>query len=843
MKNKKARLRKTYVLFLLALGQFGIAQEITIKGQVLEESKSSPIEYATIAIHSTTDSSLLAGTVTNEGGKFEMTEKVNENYYVAVQFVGFESYHSESLAFGQSRDLGTIQLAANSLTLDEVQITGRALSSLHKIDKQVFSAAQFQNSKGGNASDVIRNLPSVTINSFGQISVRGSSGFLVMINGKPIQGDASVILQQLSANSIEDIEIVTAPSAKYDPDGNAGIINIKTKKAATDGTYVIANLLTGLPSIESYNNTNTATRYGADLSFNYKKGKWDFSAGADYKKYDISGRREGYVNTYINNVLTEFPSDGERSFDEVNYSARAALSYSPSERQTFNVGFYGGKRNKARTADILYLNQQSRTLTDSEFRDTKQYYELYKNSGALSSEGQLLNTVTYFNKNLRIRRSDFLIGSIDYSFTFLDRSQLKVSGLYEKTILGGPTDNANLDYPNVQNVLQLQYNDNQNPLDGYRFQVDYAKTIAKIKWENGYQYRYLNHPGSFEYFDRNLVTNEWVENPLFTNDIRLTREIHSFYSQVAGKFNKLQYVAGLRLENFDRQVDITRPESTFLLDQWNLFPSVNFAYNIDEEFQIKAGYSKRIERTTTFKMTPFPEREHSETLEQGDAELLPEFIDLVEIGAVKNWGDNSVFATAYFRNTKNVINRVNTVYNDTILNRIYTNVGDAVALGIELGTTVFPTEKWRVYFGGNVYNYQIKGDLFGSSINTSNIVYSINANTNFELSPTLTTQLSFNYLSERITAQGEDSEFYNPSLSIRKTFLEKKVAISLQWLNIDMGLWNANEQRITTTGSDYFTTTNYVYEVDILQLNFTYQLNQPSKSVKAPQSEFGKKEF
>jgi outer membrane receptor protein involved in Fe transport len=263
---------------------------------------------------------------------------------------------------------------------------------------------------------------------------------------------------------------------------------------------------------------------------------------------------------------------------------------------------------------------------------------------------------------------------------------------------------------------------------------------------------------------------------------------------------------------------------------------------LGQGFAAKAAYSRRIQRTTTFKMTPFPEREHSETLEQGDAELKPEFVDLVEVGFQKNWGEHQLSLTGYYRHTADVINRVNTIYNDTILNRIYTNAGDAQALGLEMSTTVYPVRNLQFYLGANVYNFRIEGQLFGDKINTSNTIYSINSNVNWQIMPTFSAQAALNYLSRRVTAQGEDSRFYNPSLTLEKNFLDKKLSLSLQWLNIDMGWLSSNEQRITTVRNDFFTTTNYIYEVDILMLGVRYQLNQVRKG-KTIKSEFGEREF
>ena len=572
--------------------------------------------------------------------------------------------------------------------------------------------------------------------------------------------------------------------------------------------------------------------------------------GMDYRRNDVSGRRVGYVNTYQEGVLTEFPSYGERSFDRENYSGRASVIFTPDNHQSIGASFYAGKRTQYRTADILYDFQQRTRITPGSFLGPEAYWNLYQQNGRVFDGGDHFDALTYFNENLRVRRGDFLIGALDYTLNLRNKSTLKISALYEHTILGGPTDNVSLPCPNGcpngpedGNPLQLQFNDNDNPLDGVRFQLDYARQLGNTSWESGYQFRFLQHPGDFIYLDRNFATNTWEENPEFTNGIDLKRSIHSVYSQISGNWSKLQYTIGLRLEYFDRTVGLNKPAETYELSQFNPFPSINLQYDLGNDLYAKAGYSRRIERTTTFKMTPFPEREHSETLEQGDAELLPEYIDLVEVGLVKNWGDHSLFATAYLRNVDNVINRVNTVYNDSILNRIYTNAGMALAVGLEVGATVYPSKWFRLYLGSNAYNYRIKGSLFGDQINTSNTIYSINSNANFKISPTMDLQAGFNYLSERVTAQGADSRFYNPSLTLRKTFLDKKLALSLQWLNIDMGMLDSNEQRITTVRDNFYTTTNYIYEVDILMLGITYQLNQPSKKMKLLKSEFGDKEF
>jgi outer membrane receptor protein involved in Fe transport len=496
-----------------------------------------------------------------------------------------------------------------------------------------------------------------------------------------------------------------------------------------------------------------------------------------------------------------------------------------------------------RTADILYRDQTRSFAPLVGINTPEGYYEAYLERGNEPNGGVIENQRTFYNENLRVRRGDFFIATLDYELKFSEDRKLSLSGLYERTVLGGPTDNTVLDYPALTDTIQYQFNTNDNPLDGYRFNIDYSAKLGSATWESGYQFRYLKHPGEFLYLDRDLVNDRFVVNPEFTNGILLRRDVHAAYSQLSGAAEKLQYSAGLRLEYFDRTVKLNQPDTSYRLDRLGLYPSANLKYQLSEGLSAKAGYSRRIDRTTTFKMTPFPEREHNETLEQGDAELLPELTDLFEVGLVSNFGDNSAFATAYYRHTRDVINRVNTIYNDTILNRVYTNVGDADVLGLELGLTVFPVDDWRIYLGGNIFNYSLTGNLFGDEVATSNWVYSINAATDLKLFNLGDLQLGVNYLSERVTAQGRDGRFFNPYLNLRREFPKQRLTITFQWQNISLGLWDNNQQRITTSKSDFYTTTNYVYETDILRLGVGYQFTKLEKDVKRPESEFGDKEF
>lgn len=220
------------VLFLLLFSLTRItAQGIT--GKLIDKDTQEPLEYATAALYNQEDKALVTGVITASDGSFTMESIKDGIYFIEVSFIGYNKQRIEKINLTANKrivDLGTIALVLGANQLNEVVVTTESATVINKIDRQVFDAKKFQNAQGGSATDVLRNLPSVSFNGLGEIQVRGTSGFVVLLNGKPVQGNPTTLLNQLPANSIERVEVITAPSAKYDPEGKAGILNILTKK-------------------------------------------------------------------------------------------------------------------------------------------------------------------------------------------------------------------------------------------------------------------------------------------------------------------------------------------------------------------------------------------------------------------------------------------------------------------------------------------------------------------------------------------------------------------------------------------------------------------------------------
>lgn len=806
--------------------QFLFAQTASIRGVINDKQTNQPMGYTSVALLKSKDSSLVTGVITKENGTFEFKEVEPGNYLIKAAFIGYNNLLTPgfTVKVAQQYNLGTLILSPGQKLLNEVNVSGKQISLLNKIDKQTYRTDQFESARGGTAVDVLKNLPSVTVTGEGDISVRGSTGFLVLINGKPVLTDAQTVLSQLPANSLQNIELITSPSAKYDPDGKAGIINIVTKKGANDGFTLAANVQGGLPSTDDHNNKEKPKRFGADATINYRTGKWDVSVSGNYLRADVAGYREGdvYTKNFINNTITRFPSNGERSFDKYNYSGRASVNYTADQNNSFSAAFLMGYRFQSRRADLLYHN-----------------------STADLSTGSVLKSTTYYNSNLQSKEGTFSLANFDYTHTFADKSTLTASALYEHANLYGDTRNLNVKYPNTADTIQYVYNPYKNPINGYRLKLDYAVAVGKGKLESGYQFRYDTQDGQFDYLVKPALSQPDAER--FRGNAKAKNAINAVYVQYSGKQTKLEYIAGLRYEYAARRVNLSYDPVPHKLNLSNLFPSASLLYTFATGWQAKAGYSKRVQRTTNFELNPIPEREHSETLEQGDPDLLPEFVDLAELGLIRTFNKGSFFTTLYYQNIKNPIQRVNSVYADTILNRVFTNAGSARSIGLEMGTNLQPLKWWSLYIGGNVYNYKITGKLnilgITSNVSNNSWVYSVNVNTGFTLSKTWSLQGNVNYLSRRPTAQGEDSRFFVPNTSLKKTWMNGRMAATLQWQNMDLGWNQSNRQRITTRGADFYTTTNYIYETNVFMLNVSFNLNKLTGKSKLPNSEFGDKEF
>jgi outer membrane cobalamin receptor len=708
------------------------------------------------------------------------------------------------------------------LSLQDIVVKGKKLPVSFKLDRQVFRAAEYLTANNGTAIDLIKNLPSINVNGQGEINIRGSSSIQVLLNGKPTQGDPSLILSQLSAVSIESVEFISSPGAVFDAEGKNGILNIITKNAPEGGLIINSNLMMGAPSINDYNNQRleSPSRYSADLSLGYQKNRWDISSGFNYIRNDMAGYREGDVYTIISTFKTAFPSEGERSFKRYSFGGRFSAGYQLNEKNKIDAAVYIGEKYQSRVADLTYNNSRVDLL--------------------------LPNTVSrfeYFNENTAEKEGLFSLASIGSNHQLTDKISFGQSFQYEGAVLESLTSNFNHADRSKSFLYQETSNPGRNPLNAFRWKAD-LKGGKQLSWQAGVQFRYDKQNGEFNYLSRTSSSVPYIHNSFFSGNIDVENNIQAGYVQFYKQLEKWYTQAGIRIEHMLRELQIGSTDATSL-SLVNLFPSYLIRYQRSSTTVFKNSFSRRIKRTNNFELNPLPEREHSETLEQGDPNLLPELTGVWELGMEQKMTKGNIALSLYHQRIKNPIQRVNNIFNDTILGRLFTNAELATQTGIELGFNYRIGRIWQIIIGGNAYKYNIRGQLFNGSIDVSNSswVYSINTAHTLSFKHNWVFQFGMNYLSLRATAQGEDGAFLTPNISLKKTSKDNRWNFQLQWLYMDAGLGISNIQRITTRGENFFTTTNYIYESDQIQCSLGFNLTKKNRKLSLPTSEIAEKEF
>ncbi|GAB4019661.1 hypothetical protein GCM10028773_23140 [Spirosoma koreense] len=638
------------LLFLLVLSGHSpfIFGQTELRGLLVDASTSKSIPYASVALYRPADSVAITGTLTDSLGVFHLTQVMAGQYQLKTFFIGYKpQLISVTVSRGEVLNLGSLLLEPTKNQLNEVVVTGQRSDLIVKADRQTYRAAQFGAAVGGTANDLLRNLPGISINAEGEVTQRGANGFLVLLNGKPVQANLGTLLNQIPANTIESVEVITTPAARYDPDGKAGIIAITTKSGADRGLSTVVNGQGGLPSLNAFDNAHHPVRYSADASLSYRTARWDWTFSTAYLRNDVAGRREGDVYTLLGNRFTRFPSVGERSFNRYTSTNRLAVSYTPSKADVWSAGLYYGYRTEDRTADLIYDNRTTDRQT-----------------------GTLIGQLTYFNANLVRKRGQFFTANLDYTHTFGNKATLSTSVLYEYDYLDGFTRNLNVRRTDVRDTLQYTFTTTDRPISNVRANADATWPLAGGRLEAGYQYRLQYDDGAYRYLNQDGRGAPLLVIDAFTGQARIGNQIHSVYSQYSHKAKAWEYTAGLRFESARREVDIRPSGKTYPLTLNNLFPSLNLVYRPKDDWQVRLGYSHRVQRTSNLALNPLPEREHSETLEQGDPALLPEFVVLGELAVTRTRARSSWQATLYYQNVQNVVNRVNSVYADTILNRL-----------------------------------------------------------------------------------------------------------------------------------------------------------------------------
>jgi hypothetical protein len=604
--------RAVVLLMILVLGvDLSFAQRSgVILGVVSEAESGGRVPFANVSLLENSVS-IPVGTVSDDEGVFRLENLDFGAYEVVISFIGYETDTLGSITLSKERpvvDLGTISLAVSRIIFDEVEVAALANTVATKIDRKIYRAADFETARGGTAVDVLNKLPSVSVSPDGEVSVRGTTDFMVYLNGKPTQMEPSMLLGQISGNAIDNIEVITVPTAKYDAQGKGGIINITTRTSGIEGLSLSANAMVGGAPWNNKTDTYSAysmtdLRYVGGVNLLYGKEELSLYGGINYTYRNVNGQRSGDARILdtTTNAYKHMVASGERPEWYESYSANAGFEYRISGATKLSASYFYGNRTEGRSAFYVYHN-------------------FYGDQDKNPVPGVPVNEEWIYNPNTDNRYGIFHTVNLDLNHALSDQASIDMSLLYEHSNLSRELDNYNYEYipaSDATGEIQEHYMQaDATPLNGYRFSLTYNRELDKGHILGvGIQPQYLRITGNFTYDTLDVNTGEMGSYTELENGIDLTRGIYAGYVDYSGTWDHFELMAGLRLEYTDQEMMIDNPDyftifdrptqSTYLVQQLDWFPTLHASYKPGEATTYSLAASRRISRPPIKNMAPF----------------------------------------------------------------------------------------------------------------------------------------------------------------------------------------------------------------------------------------------
>ncbi len=768
----------------------GFVGEGKISGIVFDKQTNEAIEYANIVIFRMRDGRMVSGTISDLKGNFSIDKVPFGKYKVTIDFIGYDKVTIDSVRVFPRKpfmDLGKRFLSQSLVMLEGVEIVADKIAYEYKIDKKVVNVSQDATAAGGTAADVLENTPSVEVDIEGNVTMRGSSNFTVLINGRPSILEGSDALQQLPANSIENIEIITNPSAKYDPDGTAGIINVILKKKVDPGLSGLANLSVGVND-----------KYRSNILLNYRTNKWSFTGGFDFRDDNFKMERTSERETYDQDGTEFINSFGNRNMNRKSVGGRFGVEYSFSDKTIMGLsGRFG-------TFDFG-MNGLFKTNEFTIPADANLFYV---------SNDNMTRSFNYYNVNLNFQHKfDDKGQKLDFLFYYSGRD-----GDSDDFTIETETDQLWNETANELNSNRsVELSDNKQ----YRIQLDYVKPISKKgKIELGYQARLSN--SEEEYTFEELDGGVWINNPLYSSTSDFTRNIHSAYAILNNETsNGFGYQLGLRSEYTKRETGVEGVTGLYNIDRFDLFPSLHFSKQLSEKNQVMMSYTRRVNRPRGRDLDPFLSYRDENNRFQGDPGLEPEYIDSFELGWQKRWPKGFMTFETYYKITTNKITRVLSNTNEDYVLHTSANLDKDYSLGTEAMINWDFSKKLNMNLSGTVYYYKIKGSLDSENVDRESTNWRSSLNTVYKFTPMTRLQLRLGYRGATATAQGERKGFLTSNMALRHDFWSRKASLILQVRD----LFKTMKRDMIIEGSDIWEHVEMRRESQIIQLSFSYKIN------------------
>lgn len=779
-----------------------------ISGIILDKDNSQPLQGAVVIVTAPKDSLRINGAETDTRGAFTIPVPFG-TYKVTVNYTGYGDALVTGVSVTKNNPeavLDTIKIKQGTTT-EEIDVTADKNVIQITPEKKVFNVEKSIVTSSGSAIDVLRNVPSVSVDNDGNVSLKGSQNVRVLIDGKPVYSSVSSVLEGIPASSVESIEMITNPSAKYEAEGESGIINIVLKKNADFGYNGSLILSTG-----------TKDKYNASVNFNAKNKNLNV-----YGNYSFQSLRYGFAGT---SLRTDNLNGTLSSLDQPSTAIQKNVS---------NLGKFG---IDYRLADKQTLSFSSVLSHRTESRDGNAINSFYDNNGGLSARS-LTNSGTSehgynFNANL-----DYVA-----KFKVPDR-QLSIDASFARSTEETPISLDNqylISGYNPANIQNLQtYTDQNEKRNVYNLQADYThpfkkstKTDSKI--ETGFKSTYKVYDNDFHSSHFDTLSHAWVNDNSLTNLFKYGEFINAVYLIYSGRIKDFEYQAGVRSELTNITADLLDPTQNFKRHYIDFFPSASIAQKLGKTNEIELSYSRRVNRPRPGWLNPFGENTDPYNLRNGNPDLKPEYIDSYELSYLKYIKSSVLTSSVYFKQTHGLISRLKTSLDSLTTLTTFVNLTSAYSYGVELIASI-QGPKWLSLTGSfNYYNIVINGDNVQTDLSTSGHAWytkflaSINMWAGFDL------QMAYNYQSRRPVIDGYIEPVQNFDISLRKEFKKANLDLSLRVSDV----FNTQENRQFQTGTGYVQNITNKRDSRFVYLTATYRfgtLVEKDKSKKKPKDE------
>jgi len=774
--------------------------KISVKGKLIDESTNMPLAYATISLFSKVDSSLVAGALSEDDGSFTIETKPGKLYGV-VEYISYENTYIESIPFERGLrtiDLGNIYLNPDSYTLAQVEIRAEKSETQFSLDKKIFNVGKDLAGRGGSAEEILDNVPSVAVDIEGNVSLRGSGNVKILIDGRPsglVGGGNSNGLRQLPANMIDKVEVITNPSAKYEADGMAGIINIVLKKENRSGYNSTIEGTVGAPE-----------SYGLNYTGNYRTGATNYFASYGFSNRNNPGGGTRDQELTFDDFVRYSDQVRDINRSGLSHNLRAGIDLSISEQQTL-------------TGSITYRN------SDEQNNNVVSYEDFISSTG---KENRELTGLVIRNDD-ETEKEDRL----EYGLSYVNRLNDKGRELTATAQYRSDTETESSDFDqtryddyDVPSNLPIEYqrSANEEVQKNILFQLDYSNPFSKdSKLEFGARVNLREIGNDYKVEDKD--GDVWIPVIGFDNIFQYDEDVFALYTTYGNKIEKFSYQLGLRGEYSHVITELKETNEINDRDYFGFFPSAHFNYQINEGNAFQISYSRRIQRPRFWYLNPFFTFGDNRNFFGGNPNLDPEYTNSYELGHIKYWEGFTLNSALFWRHSYDVIERIQTSNGDGTTITLPQNLSERDDYGLDLNATFSKLKWWRLDGNFSAFRSITDGKNLAEGLEADTYTYTSRLTNKITAFSNTDFQIRANFRGPRETTQGKRKAILSLDFGASRDFMNKKLTLTLSARD----LFNSRKRVWENFVGDLFERGDFQWRARTVKFTATYKILNDKK--------------